>query len=712
MFGSKIVLSSGIGCVLITMFITGRAAAGENTLEEVVVTASFRQQSLKDAPVSATVIDAATLHTAGVQHLEDVLGLVPDLNWAAGTSRPRYYQLRGIGERDQYQGAPNSSVGFLIDDIDFTGMGTPATLFDVEQLEVLRGPQGTNYGANALAGLIKVKTRDPMPHYEFQGEAGAGQYGTESAGAVVGGPLNIAGPDSAFRLVAQRYRSDGFRRNVSSGRDDTNGFDELTTRAKVRLDLGDQWRIDLLGLYVDQDNGYDAWSLDNSFTTRSDYPGRDAQRSKAIAARINYQGWSGVNVESITTYSAIDAVYSFDDDWASNAYWAATTGYSPYNYYSNIVRNRTTRSEDFRFSSTAEALHPGRWSWVAGLYVLNLHEGNSDLEFAQDVAYDSVGSATDLVSRYSATNKAVYGQLEYAITQATTLTGGLRFEHRKASYQDTEDASFAPAENMSGGNLSLVHRFNDAHSLHAAIARGYKAGGFNIGLEVPVANRRFAAEYLWNVEIGDRRSWLADRLSTDVTLFYMRRQNQQVATSTQDPNNPASFVFIVNNAARGDNYGVESAAAFSVTKRWSLQGTLALLRARYLDYTYIDQHTGVAHDLDGRQQAHAPEYQYSLSANWRHPGGLMARIDLTGTARFYFDASNDQRSSAYRLVNARVGYESSHWALSLWGRNLFDAVYAQRGFYFGNEPPDFADKLYVQRGDPRQVGVTFSWNLR
>jgi iron complex outermembrane recepter protein len=109
------------------------------------------------------VLDARLLQSAGLQHLQDVLGLVPNLNWSGGTSRPRYFQLRGIGELEQYQGAPNPSVGFLIDDIDFSGVGMPATSFDVEQVEVLRGPQGTRYGANALAGLINVRTttRDP-----------------------------------------------------------------------------------------------------------------------------------------------------------------------------------------------------------------------------------------------------------------------------------------------------------------------------------------------------------------------------------------------------------------------------------------------------------------------------------------------------------------------------------------------------------------------
>ena len=144
------------------------ASFAQEALEEIVVTATLRSTPAADVAQSVTVLDGATLRAAGVQHFEDVLALVPDLNYASGTSRPRFFQLRGIGEVEQYQGAPNPSVGFLIDDIDFSGVGMPATLFDTRQIEVLRGPQGTTYGANALAGLISVRTADPGTQFELQ----------------------------------------------------------------------------------------------------------------------------------------------------------------------------------------------------------------------------------------------------------------------------------------------------------------------------------------------------------------------------------------------------------------------------------------------------------------------------------------------------------------------------------------------------------------
>ena len=127
-------------CAIPLLFVTLAAVAEDTSLDEVVVTAELRDRTLRQLPASVTVLDSHTLELAGVQHFQDVLALVPNLNWSAGTSRPRFFQLRGIGELEQWQGAPNPSVGFLIDGVDFSGIGMPAMLTDVDRIEVLRGP--------------------------------------------------------------------------------------------------------------------------------------------------------------------------------------------------------------------------------------------------------------------------------------------------------------------------------------------------------------------------------------------------------------------------------------------------------------------------------------------------------------------------------------------------------------------------------------------
>ncbi len=665
-------------------------------LDEIVVTATLKDESLRNVPSSVTVLPEKTLQQSGLQHFEDVLDLVPNLNWAGASSRPRYFQLRGIGELEQYQGAPNPSVGFLIDDIDFSGIGMPATLFDVEQVEVLRGPQGTRYGSNALAGLIKFKTQDPDPVLTARTELTLGQDDTRSLGAAVSGPLG--GDQLGFRLSVQDYREDGFRHNAYLERDDTNERDELTARGKLYWSPSATTSVDFTALYADLANGYDAFAIDNSYTTLSDKPGRDSQRSLAGALRVDHEFADSVNLLALTTFAHSDMEQSYDGDWGNDRDWGQ---YAPYDYTSRTLRQHDTATAELRLSSSAS---PGRTedfgerSWIGGIYYLKLDEDNDGLDvYNGDVL-------TALTSTYGAETLAAYGQLRWPIADRFALTGGLRLEHWSADYRDSDAEHFTPADTMWGGEVALGYQVDEARTAYFAISRGFKTGGFNIGPDVPDDRRGFEPETLLNLEFGLKGGWLAGRVTGDVALFYMRRQNEQVSTSFQVPGSPL-FIFFTDNAARGENYGLESSWRWAVTERWDLGATLGLLKTRYIDYVYGDR------NLDGREQASAPEYEYSVSIGYQHPRGWLARADIAGKDNFYFDASNDQQSHAYSLVNLRFGYAGDRWSATVWGRNVFDARYAVRGFYFGNEPPDFPDKLYLRLGDPRQWGVTVDYKF-
>ncbi|MEO7774632.1 MAG: TonB-dependent receptor plug domain-containing protein [Steroidobacteraceae bacterium] len=665
------------------------ARADDNPLEEVVVTASLRARGLALLPASASILDSTTLGGAGVQHFEDVLGLVPGLNWAAGTSRPRYFQLRGIGELEQYQGAPNPSVGLLIDDIDFSGIGMPATLFDVERIEVLRGPQGTVYGANALAGLISIRSEAPKTAFEASTQLSVGDYGVRSAGAVVGDGVDDGA--IAWRVAAQRYQGDGFRRNVYLGRDDTNGFDEGFVRGKLHWQAGEQLRLDLTALLSDTDNGYDAWTLDRSRNTRSDKPGIDAQHSRAFALRSLYDGIAPFELLSITTFADSDIDYAFDGDWASDAFWGAA---GPHDFFESILRDRRTASQELRLTSRVT---PGAPSWVAGVYTMRLTE---DYDLRDDYNGEV---ARALLSDYASTNLAAYGEVELPLTARLAATLGVRGERRSASYEDSAGLREDPVDEMIGGALALTMQWQKSFSQYITLSRGYKAGGFNIGTAVPEERRLFQPEYLWNLETGVRMHSDDRRFAAQASLFYMRRYDQQVYTSLQlDPDNPLDFVQITDNASGGENRGLEAESSLRLTPRLTLGAGVALLHTRFIGYRFGEL------DLDGRAQAHAPEYQYNFSAEYRAPRGWFARADLQGMAEFYFDTSNDQRSQSYRVVNLRAGIDSRNWSASVWTRNLLNAPYQTRGFFFGNEPPDFIPTRYVQQGDPRQLGATIT----
>jgi iron complex outermembrane recepter protein len=688
------------------------AAADDPILEEVIVTATLRQQTLLDAPVSITVLNERTLRDAGRQHFEDVLAAVPNLHWAGGSSRPRYFQIRGIGEREQYEGAPNPSVGFLVDDIDFSGIGTLATLFDVGRIEVLRGPQGMRYGANALAGLIVMRGQDPADEFGLATEASYGEYASESIGAVATGPIESL--KSSWRVAVQRYRSDGYRRDVFLDRDDSNDRDELTARAKWRWQPGDDTTVDFTWLHAKLDNGYDGFSIDNTRVSLADRPGKDAQTSDGASLRLETGAGSLGRLTVIAAGSASDMDYSFDGDWGNAQSWAPFT----YDFFYRALRNRSTRSAEVRLASEA-AQGPGALAWLVGVYALDLQESVDEISVGTYIdPFDDENSGISddrLFSGYDARNFAAFGQLDGWLSERWGWSVGLRGERRSADYRDRGMQSgdlratdTSQRDSMWGGQATLHFDPADRLRLFATVSRGYKAGGFNLG-QAALQREQFDPEYLWSVDLGAKGEWLDRRLYADVTAFYMKRSDMQVSTGVQlDPiGDPNSYFFYTDNASGGRNLGVESSVRWRLSQQVEIGGTLGLLRTRYYGYRPTGE------DLSARDQAHAPEYQVSLNATWRHPLGWMARVDVSAVDDYYFDVPpNPARADAYALTHIKVGYEASRWSVHAWGRNVFDEDYAVRGFYFGNEPPLFENKRYVQLGEPQQFGITARWEFR
>lgn len=655
-------------------------AIASDAIDEIIVTADFRERSLIEVPFSVSVLDASFVNDVAVQHFEELINIVPNMNWSGDGHRARYFQIRGVGELEQYQGAPNPSIGFLIDDIDFSGIGTVATLFDVESIEVLRGPQGSRYGANALGGLIYVRSTSPSAERDGRFEISAGDDDAFSVGAAFGGSIDDH-EVTTFRISAQQYTSNGFRDNRYLARNDSNGRDELTLRARLNAKPSDSFTAKLALMYSNIDNGYDAFALDNTYTVLSDKPGRDTQESIGSSLRFDWTLHNTLTLSSISSFASSNIDFSFDADWGNSDSWSPVT----YDYESVSYRERDTISQEVRI---------GNDRWLTGVYAMRLQDEIVTLNVGDyyDPFYDFADSLNDRFgSNYEATNVAVFGQYNLAIGDATTLSSGLRLEHRTTDYVDTAALTASPSESMWGGEISLSHAFSDAHNAYLSLSRGYKAGGFNLG-PVPPGKRNFDTEDMWTIELGVKANLLEQRLQLNVSLFNNRRDDQQVRTSTQlIPGDPASFVFFTDNAGRGNTLGAEADLRFFISDQWEIYSSVGLLDA----------------SLDsGRGQAHAPRYTFAGGLVYRHRDGYYARLDATAKDEFYFDVSHDQKSRAYQLLNARIGFEHEHWQLSLWARNLLDEVYAVRGFYFGNEPPDFPDTLYTRLGDPRQLGVT------
>ena len=498
-----------------------------------------------------------------LNHLEEALAQAPNVNFASGASRGRFVQIRGIGERGQFAEPLNSSVGLIIDGVDMSGIGTIATLFDVEQVEVLRGPQGTLYGANALAGLINVVTRAPSTEHTAKIRLDAGDFGMFGVGGVVSGPLSER---VGYRFSAQRYRDDGFIENDFLNRENTNNRDERSFRGKVMWDLdATQWSL-VFGR-IDVDNGYDAFSLDNDRTTITDAPGRDEQLTQYAAISLRHDLGS-VMLEGTLALADSDIDYGYDEDWTFD-------GFDPAGYVSTdrYLRDRQTQTLDVRLLS-----QPGQgfgaWDWVAGIYAFD-----QNVDLRRNYAF----FPAPFDSSFEIERMAVYGEITRAFGDHYRLTMGARYERHEAEYDDTDGNVFDPRDDLFGGRLVLERTLADNSLLYASLSRGYKAGGFNQDGALPADLREFDPEELWNIELGYKARLLDERLTLRAALFRMDRRDIQISTSTTRPvdplvvGGPQQFIEFTGNGAEGVNQGVELEATYQASPQLELFANIGYL---------------------------------------------------------------------------------------------------------------------------------------
>lgn len=662
---------------------------------EVVVTGTSFPDRLLQIPGSVTTISEEAATDRGAFHLQEIVDLVPNFSWAGGTNRPAFFQIRGVGEVEQYEGAPNPSVGVYMDDIDLTGLGSVAGLFDVTQVEAIRGPQGTRYGANALAGVLALRSAPPTDYFSGRTEIGAGSDDLFSGGVAVGGPADIASGDLTFRFSAHSLRSNGFRRNDFLDQDDTNGRDEVTSRLKAEWTPTQDFRAEVSGLWFDFDNGYDAFAIDNSLHTQSDRPGEDGQEIAAAAIKLAWRLSDQTELSLLTSPLTASTLYSYDGDWGNDVLWSP---YLPYDYFSETTRERRQFSQELRLSSYDEGYRLGVDDrWTVGIFAQRLRE-TSDIEnSSEELIYDQ------LESRYVAKTAALLGEYIQPLQPGSALRIGGRVERRDSTYRDNRDNDEAPDDTMWGGSIALEHELREGALAYLSASRGFKGGGVNVSLNVPEDRRTFEPESLYTIEGGVKGEFLEGLLQGSLSGFTNIRRDIQTRLSYQsDPSDPLTFIYITDNAARARSYGAEAELLVRATERFSISLTASLLESEFTSVSSEDS------NLAGREQTHAPSWQYAVSPHIALTDNLFVRLDVIGKDDFYYQDSHNAKSSPYHLLGAAIGYQTEYWKLVLWGRNLSDEKYAVRGFLFGNEPPDFPTKEYVQRGDPLQIGITWT----
>lgn len=674
------------------------------------VTGGLLEDDLGNVPASVTVLQADEIAASAGGHLQDLVQSVPNLNWAGSTSRPRYFQVRGIGGRSHYagEGPPNFAVGMQMDDVDLSGMGMAAMLVDVDQVEVFKGPQSSSFGPNAMAGLINMRSADPSQAPLQSVSVSAGNDALIRYNGSFNFPVNDR---LAVRLSFHEAQANGFRDNVFVGRDDTNRRREHLARAKVRYHTAGMTWLGTL-FRADADNHFDAWAADNNedLITYSDSSGQDRQLTKAGSLRGELPvARLGGRLTTITSYSTTRLNHGFDGDWGNDAYWAAepfawdpTGEYGRYAFVDRTVRDRDTFTQELRLLTTTQWKADDQL--VVGAYIKDLRETDDAAGFLFG------GDAAALDSRFDVNDVAFYGQYGLPLTTALRVSANFRVDRHAISYHGTADGAapiaFDVTDWLTGGRLALQYDIATGNTLYASASQGYRPGGVNQHPRLAADNRPYDPEYAVNLELGLRSS--SQRASSSVTLFHTMRRRQQVSLSTQqEPGNPNSFLFFIANASSGRNSGIEWEQTYRPVERLNLFGSLAYLNTRVDAYTF-ETAAGESQTLGDRASAHAPEYSLRGGAHYRTSNGIFGRLEVTSMDEFFFSDSHNQRSEPYQLVNGSLGYERGNWKLNLWGRNLLDERYATRGFYFGLEPPKFDTKLYKSYGDPRQFGVTLS----
>ena len=681
------------------------------TAPEVIVHAGLTSQRLADLSASVHVIE--TQQVAAHHHLQDLTDGMANVHWAGGTSRPRYFQIRGIGERSQYagEGPPSFAVGFVVDDVELSGLGTTAMLFDMDQVEIYRGPQSTVFGPNAMAGLISLRSADPGDQ-QPQLQASLGGDGLVEFGAAMNVPLT---QKWTARLSYGGQRADGFRDNVYLDADDTNGRREQTLRAKLHYGEGNGGRQAKVTLFHSRaDNGYDAWAPDNNetFRTYSDNPGRDEQETSAVSVRWQEPIGAELDLLSISSASVTDVDYSFDGDWGNSDFWAAApyqydslaVGYA-YQFFDRTLRQRTTWTQEIRLLT--DHLPGLGGDGVVGVYAKRLTE--------QDAAtgYLFGGDAAVLDSQFDVNNLALYSQWQRPLAAGRRLLINLRADRHGTDYDGSTDAAleavrFSTDGWLLGGRMA-IHQPTRLGQLFVAVSRGYRPGGINQHPRLQAAKRPYEAETVWNVEAGLHAAVEGGRAS--ITLFHARRRDQQVELSSQsDPGDPNSFVLLTANAGAGWNSGAEVEASYRLLQSLRLRTTAGLL-ATHTDRYSFDTAQGQRLWLGDRESAHAPTYSIRLGADYEHRAGWLATVTLSATDGFFYSDSHNNQAEAHQQVHGGVGYRADHWMLQLWGRNLLDDRFTTRGFSFALEPPDYQERLYVTHGDPRQIGITLRTSL-
>ncbi|MEO0349208.1 MAG: TonB-dependent receptor [Cyanobacteria bacterium P01_A01_bin.15] len=619
----------------------------------IVVTAEKRPDNVQDIPISITAFTAEEIEDADITSFEDIAGATP--NFTAYTPGRNFllYSVRGLSNSNFLSRDP---VAFYIDDVpyDYTGF-LDLDLTDLERVEVLRGPQSTLYGRNAEAGVVNIVTRKPTNTPEYSFTAGLGNFSTPDLRASASGPII---PDRLFyRLSGDFMQRDGYATNVTTG-EDTDFESGGGGRAQLLWTPSENWEVLFnasLESYRDGTPPISRPDLDQDPSdTDINAIGFNDLDTNSQSLKVTYDSpnW---RLTSISARRFSDQAFENDSDG---------TQLDALEQFVDI--DSTVLSQELRLQSVE---NDGPFAWLVGAYLEDRDFNVNQEGFRFGVDF---GGPSESVTKAEIDEQtyAVFGQASYRPIEPLTLTAGLRYEIFDSQLDNSEVSSVlgtATFNDVSNNGEELIPRFaveyaiNSDIMVYGSIARGYRAQGVNFRATRP-GQIPFDAEKSWNYEAGIRTSWLDNRLTANLTVFYNPINDYQVPST-----DPATGLFGFVDSAEVTINGIEAELRARPLNGLDLTAGFGWLDAEYTDYA--DPNLG---DFSGNNLPYSPEYTFNLAAQYRSPEGLFGRLEAQGFGTTFFNDDNSFRQRPYVLINARLGYEFDNQGIYLFADNIFD----------------------------------------
>ena len=699
-------------------------------LDEIVVTAERRSGNLQDTPVAVTAISSEDLQARGVQSVRGLESLVPSLSIGSQTNGPgansATFWIRGLGQIRAGNGS-EPSVPLYIDDFYYPGIaGNVLRAMDIEQVEVLRGPQGTLFGRNSIGGAIRYRTRKPTADF---GGFIEGTYGSYDRVDLIGA-LNVPiGDMLAVRLTGATMQNDGYVDRVIGG-GHGGATENLLGRAQLRFRPDDDLTIDLSyersesesrGSTTNIPQINPAGTLAARWNSR---PTNLPRYTQDLASPCTYCTYGGLQVEDFNEAKASHLHFvadwqvsdSLQLKWLSGRSeiddsWSNDLDGSP----AQVVRQASTSNVE-SWSHELQAIGDlgSRFHYVAGLFYYREELEARGSQFVPNPAgIVNEARASSLTRRESV---SAYANLTFDITERLSVTGGLRVGQEEISIRTL---SILPSAGLSDTGsseedmflplLRIQYDWSEDIMTYATMSKGFRAGGFNI---VP-ANADaipFRSEEVTSFEVGARTEFLGGRARVNPTVFYTDYKDMQINRQyTPPPPAPPAPTSILENAGEAHIYGLELESDFAVTDAFRLR-----LSGAFLEGKFDRLNPGVGVTLDS-PLPRLPRWSFALGGQYQvelaSGAAVTANLDYSWRSKQASTASNVDSLivPSYGLLNAQVEFRSAdnRWSIAAFATNLADKEYVTGGLNL----LALVGNLRWDMGRPRELGVRLRFNF-